>query len=518
MAKIEIKFDGGWSTHEETGIKNNQVSIAQNASFDSSFRLGVRPGQGNFGDEIAGVDGVKNVYSTRLSDGTKILLAFAGTSMYRYNTGTGAWAAIKTGLTAGTKFSFLTYKDIISWTNGVDNFMDYDGTTVTEKPDVPKGKYMVLESDVAYMGGIETDPSLVVFTDANPTSLSADGFQNDISINEDEGYITGMGILGRFPVIGKSKGTGIYLLNVGTDPISLEPLDFDGDVVSPYAISNVENDMIFVSSRGVYSLAQRKGGEGIYRAYPWNGDIDAAFKRLGDKSLAASIYFRPTNNVYFCFDSGSGRNDTTFVYSVFASIPGQYQYKWTEYKNWAFNDFAVWEDDDGVSHLLAAPAYGGQIVEVEKKGTYSDNGLGINFRVKSKTFDLDASGTLKIWENLEITLLITQGEQATIVINADGVESSHVVDGSNFAVGDSAEYQALGDAPLSEYALGGGSINIDGINYYVASVRIPVVKYARRFSMQVETNSLNSAIKIIKATVDVVAMDESLIPASSYST
>ena len=512
MSTINItNFTGGMNTGEEETIRDNELAIARNVSYDNQGMLGVRPGLLNFGNEIAGVDGIHSIYYTTFTDGTRILLCTAGTDVYRYDEGTTTWNSIQTGLTDGLDFSFITYKNFIYWCNGTDNFTGYDGTTVTEYPAVIKPKYMVVQNDVGYAAGVSTDPSTVFYTNANPASINADGFGNDEPINQDEGIITGIRSLGALLVVGKSQG--IYLLNIFTTTPEVEALDFEGDVTSHRSMVSVENNMIFMSTNGVYSLSQRQGTTGSYRAYAWSENIEKDVKRIEDKTSVAACYFPRTNNVFMSVDSGEvSRPDKMFLLNTLVSIPGQYKFAWTEYTNITANDFAIYEDANGIERLLVANSFGGQVVEMERDGQYSDNGLEIGTLMRTKTFDFDVPQAYKVFRGCNLTGYITTNETVTFKVDVDGVETSKTFSGAPYAVGDDSDPFPLGEEDLGIDPLGGGPVATDGLDYYIFTSRRSFQKYGLRMTIQIETTSLNSSMKMTKLAFPVEAMDDTIFP------
>jgi len=380
-----------------------------------------------------------------------------------------------------------------------------------ELPNIPKGKYLALENDVAYIAGVSTDPSTVFYTNANPGSLTTDGFQNDEPVNQDEGIITGLAMFGPLLVVGKDRG--VYLVNVFASPVSIDPLDFDGDVQSHRSMVNVENDLLFMSSRGVYSLAQRQGTTASYRAFAWSQSIDREIKRIGDLTSTSAFYFPKTNNVYFAVDSGEvNRNDKMFVYSSLVSQPGARKFVWTEYVNINANDFTHYEDSDGEIHLLVANAFGGQVLEMEEPNQHTDAGQEISAIMRTKTFDFGLPEAYKNFQQVNLSGFITDQEEVTFKLFTDGVETSKTFTGENFAVGDDADDFPLGEEDLGLDPVGSGPISIDGLDYYPFTQRRSYYKYGLRLTVQIETNSVNSALKITKLTIPVEALDDSVFP------
>ncbi len=391
------------------------------------------------------------------------------------------------------------------------------GINVTQTARIVKGKYMVVESDVIYIAGISDDPSTVFYTETNPDTVNSDGFANFEPVNQDEGIITGLAPFGALLVVGKDKG--VYLLNIGTSPVSTSPLDFDGDVQSHRSMVNVENDLLFMSDRGVYSMAQRQGTTASYRAFPWSNSIDKEIKAIDDKSSCVAIYYPKMNNVYFAVDSGEvNQNDKMFVYSTLVSQPGRRQFTWTEYLNINANDFTVYEDSSGDEHLLVANSFGGQIIEMEAENQFTDEGLEIGATIRTKTFDFGVPEAYKLFEQVNLVGFITENEEVTFTLDTDGTSTSKTFTGAEFAVGDDADDFPLGEEDLGIDPVGSGPVGDDGLTYYPFTQRRSYFKYGLRLTVQIETNSVNSGLKITKLSIPVEAMDDTAFPTSFYTT
>lgn len=122
-------FQGMNSKYEENELDIETGIIAQNCRFEDE------PGSVKKRDDIsyynadnmgAGTS-TKSIYRYYKSDASTILLASHGTSMYVGNDVSGAMTAIRTGLTTGKRFSYITYKDLCIMSNGYDDIFVFDG-------------------------------------------------------------------------------------------------------------------------------------------------------------------------------------------------------------------------------------------------------------------------------------------------------------------------------------------------------------------------------------------------------
>lgn len=484
-------FTGGLDTSEPSTIDDNELSLATNVYYNKNRILTTRNGFVLFGDDV--VDIQHSIHFTKFSDGTRILLMAAGTKVYRYNEGTSQWDVIKTGLTDGLRLSFATFKDEVYWTNGTDNVMSYDGTTVSEHAGVQKGKYLIVANDIGYMAGVQTtgDRSVVFYTNANPADLKS-SFPNNEPINEDDGQvITGLTQLGATVFVGKDDS--IYKLDVIGTPVQINRVDYSGGVSSHRSWVNVENDILHLSREGVFSLAQRRGTTGSYRASSLTDDIYSLIQAIKTRGNAAGIYFPEFRNYYLAIDSGDvGKNHDLLVWSVLTR-------SWTRYEGINANDFAVYEDANGVRRLLIANSFSGQTLEIETGA--NDNKLSIGNLVRTKVFDFEQPEALKVFPAIDVGGFISRQASIKVTIDIDGKEITKTLDGSDYAVGPAADTLALGTEPLGEDPLGGGGISEEGISLFPFIARIALYETGRRVSIKLRADSLNSGWQYTKLNV-----------------
>lgn len=521
---IKIKdFTGGLNSGEPTTIGDNQLSIAKNIYYDNQKNLSVRKGTTSLGNDLVSATSVHSTYYTKFTDGTRILLAGAGTRVYKYNETTTNWDVIKTGMTDGLKLSLLTYKDKIYWTNGTDNFMSYDGTTVNEHAASIKPKYMVVQNDIIYTGGVTTDPSTLFYTDANPADVAVAlevANVNSEPVNQDEGIITGVSVLGSIVAVGKTKG--VYMVNVFATPVDIQPLDFDGDCSGHRGFVNAENDLLFMSNKGIYSVAQRQGTTGSFRATSFSEDIQKNIDLVEDKTSVAAHYFKKTNNIYLAVNSGEGtQNDKMFVYSVLTSVPGQKKFVWTEYENINANDFCEYEDENGDIFLLVADAFNPSVKKMETG--YADvlstgESLEIQSKIQTKTFDFGSPELWKTFPYVDVGGLISTNETVRFYADIDGTETSKTFTGEDYGIGDDANDNALGEEDLGEDVLGGGEVSVDGVTYYPFLKRRTLYQSGQRIRIRLESDSLNSGFKLTKLNIPVEIHGTNVLPNNYLTT
>lgn len=509
---LVTNFLGGLNTSEPTTIEDNQLQVARNVYYNNQKILESANGFEGFGVAIDGVDNIHSIYFTKLIDGSRILLAGAGEDLYRYNEETSEWDSIQDGLTPNLKMSFTTFKNVIYITNGVDDYMSYDGTDVTthetdaENGVALKGKYLIVANDVGFLAGVTAgagDAQTIFYTNPNPDNLLT--FPNNIPINEDDGReVTALAALGPTVFVGK-EDSGIYTLDVTGELPTVRREDYSGGVVSHRAWVNVENDLYLLSNNGVYTLAQRRGTTGSYRAFPISRFIYDLIARVENKSSAVGYYYSEKNNYYLAVDTeNAGRNRGLLVWSVLTN-------SWTEYKGVNINDFTLYEDEFGVKRLLGANAFGGQVVELERG--YTHNNENLESVIKTKQFDFGTPETHKNFTMVEIIGAMSRQTELEVCIEVDGEKVFRTVDGSDFVI-DGGAAGPLGEGELGEGELGGGvageALPINNFN-----IRIYPYKLGRTISVQIRAEGRYFRFQWQKLSLQVEGEPIDLIPASN---
>jgi hypothetical protein len=437
------QFQGGMNLHDNTTIEDNQLSEAENISYGNDGLPHKRLGVKTFGAAI-GTDAVMSIYFYEESDGTRHLLATSGDKIYKYTEGTaynnGTWSCIRDGLVSGRRFGFETYKDVAYFCNATDSYMSWSGSgsaSAHTQSNTVKGRYIKVANDVGYITGAEGAPSTVYYTDGTPTNLQT--FSNSVIVDEDNGQVnTGIQTLGPYVICGKERS--MYRIDIATPAI--EQVDYGGGVNAGRTMIKAENNMYFLSDEGTYTLAQRQGVAGSFRAKSRSDDIHDRLKNLENKTERAGIYFPKKRRLYFSINDGGDNNNKILVYDLRLSGVTNRDV-WTEYTGINANDFTIYRESDGTEHLLYADSYTGQVYEMECDDTYTDNGSSYEAALSTKSFDYGFPDYYKetrfatiegyISEPTEL-VIEAYGDDDDSVITQDTILGSSFVDDSDFYV------------------------------------------------------------------------------------
>lgn len=449
------QFDGGLNLHDKTIIKDNELSEGSNCCYGNDGLPHKRYGVKKFGAAI-GDDPMMSIFFYKETDGDRQLLATSGTDVYKYVEGTGSydagtWVKIKDSLVDGQRFGFFVYKDISYFCNGTDSSMTWNGSgsaSVHTQSNTVKWNYGMVAADVGYVTGAPNALSTVYYTAATPANMQT--FPNAVLIDEDNGQInTGLQTLGAYVIAGKERS--MHRVDIATPAI--EEVDYAGGVNAHRTMVKAENNIYFISKEGVYTLAQRTGVSGSFRAKSRSADIHERLSGLQKETERAGTYFPRTKRIYYAINIDGDNNNRMLVYDLRLSGVTNRDV-WTEYIGLNANDFTTYEEADGTEHLLYADSYTGQIYEMEVQDLFADDGSSYEAVLGTKSFDYNFPDVYK-----ETRFAVVEGyisEPSNLIVEAygddeDSFEVSDVILGSTY-VDDGDFYvfnEALGIIPFS---------------------------------------------------------------------
>jgi hypothetical protein len=509
---IEIEdLRGGWNSSDPAVIADNELAKAENWYYDDQQILTTRNGIDDFGNEVTAATTQHSLYYTQFSNGNRYLLCAmttaTDTTIYKYNESTENWDSLKTGLTSDLRLTFVTFKDEIYWTNGTDNVMSYDGSTVSEHAAVEKGKYLVVFNDVAYMCNISNDPSTVYYTNANPTNLKS-SFPNFVVVEEDNGeVITGAQYQAGLLLVGKEKSSYSYEVTGDT----LDVLDYSGGVASHRSWKRVDNDTLYLAKGGVFSLVQRRGTTGSLRSIPLTNNLQDTIEGIGDPTISCAYYSETRKNYYLAVDQDAeGRNKGLLVRNT---VVGQYKPTagWTNYTGINVNDIVEYEDADGDIRIIGANVYGGQALELETG--FNDQGNEIRCELHFKQFDFGEPSRHKTFPHVDFYGLSSSKTVASFLVSIDGREVAKTFTASSY-IDDPAGAKAIGVYPVGMYPVGAGPTGSESdLPTEEFDIRVNAsYDSGRRMQPKIEANMTNAKLQLKKITPALIAHQIDVFP------
>lgn len=502
-----------WADMTATGAPDGNISQMR-VTFN--YAVGFAGGAGFKVDGIiwyspTATEGVGTLYEVKLTSGVIVTLAACSGSLYRLIGED--WILLKNGFTE-SKFSFIHFKNVIYFSNGTDDYHDYDvarealaGNLVTNYPTAPKAKYLMIVGATAYALGIKDSLNELKYTNAAPTDLQA--YPNNEFIWDDRSREVATGMVGLpSDAIAIFLENSAYYVDTITNPVTIKPIDYDGGCQSFRSIQRVGNDAFFLAEDAVYSLSQRQATEGTFGSTSLSDKILPIIQTGSD--LSTSNAFRgkrvmPNHYYLNIDDSNSGFPTTCLVYNIRLQA-------WTRYTNIAANQMIEHEDSDGNFHIIIANVFSGQIKEIEKD--FDDNGIGIPVRIHTGEMDFDDPTLFKVINECDISGFVSETAEINVTDEIDGDDNTtDILIGSDYALSGSSF--TLGVSPLGIYPLT-GEPSEDAIILNLFNVRKDIYQSGYRFQMKLESDSLFSAFVLSKIQVHLEPLPIDFFPNDSY--
>ena len=426
------------------------------------------------------------------SSGTVQYVVHCGDNLFAYNETQDCFDLLLTGL-AETRGQFAVYKDISYYVNGTD-YVSFDGKLCEQEATPVKVKYLIVVNDVAFGAGATADPSTLYYSNGNPSSLKI-AFANTDPIDEDNGEtIKGLGNIGNFIYVLKENSAYKF----DTSGPAYAQIDKNIGTLAFGSIVKVDNNLLFQGQDGhIYNAYVEEAGSTRTKADALSFQLDPYIDGLSSKSLTAAFEYKALNNVYFAVDAdGSGAPTEVLVLSTRQSALENNVGVFTRYVGINANDFTLWEDSDGVEHLLVANAFGGQILEMETG--VNDDGSEIQIDLQTKAYELGEGTVTKFVKNIDGIFHATDG--ATFDFEAVGDDTSTTIGGATITVDEaSSQSSSIGVNPVGTVVIGGE----DEENLRRFKRRLPVYNTADK--VQVRLNDLLESHTLVLEKISIEA-------------
>lgn len=507
-----LKFN--WADMVATGAPTG--SIAQ-------IRVAINYGVGFAGGAGFKVDGiiwnsgtttksVHSMYEVKLTNGTIVTLAACNGSLFRLNNN--YWYLLKTGFNSTAKVCFINYKNVIYYSNGVDDYHDYDvaresaaGILTIAYGSAPKAKYLKIVGVTAYATGIKDSLNELQYTAAAPLNLQSYANNEFIWDDKSREIITGFDALPSDAIAVFLENSAYYVDTV-TSPVTIRPLDYDGGCQSFRTIQRVGNDTFFLAEDALYSLTQRQGTVGTFGSASLSDKILPFIQTGSDLSTANAFRGKRVmpNHYYLNLDTtNSGFPTSCLVYNIRLQA-------WTEYTNIYANQMIEHEDSDGNFHLIYANVYSGQIREFEVG--FDDNGVEIQVKIWTKEIDFGDPTLFKEVNECDISGFCSETSLINVLDELDGDgNGTDAIIGSDFAT--TGLSFTLGVNQISTKPLTGDPIDGD-IILNLFNVRKNIYQSAYRVKIKLESQALYSAFVLSKIQFNINSLPIDFFPNDSY--
>lgn len=340
---------------------------------------------------------------------------------------TGAVGYSVYGRKAGQWF-FMKYLEGNTSTTYVDNGTDTPNEAFPP-PDAdatagPKGKYIEVYKDSLFVAGDPANPSRMYYSGGgdqiNNFTIGGGGGFIDISKNDGQ-IITGLKIFKDSILVFKTDSIYQFSFTSSGLPQVTQVTNSIG-AIAPRSIVAVENDVFFLSRRGVFTIGNEAGfafdvlrtNELSARVRPTVQGIDSAYIQN-----ASAIYATTSDHNLYILSytpAGSTTNSAAIVYD-------RERLAWYKWTNIQANCWTKFNDSTGTTHYLYGDDATGYVKEVFSGS--SDFGSAINgyFYLKAEPFKngIDHYKTLK---DLDLVLRTPSGSISLSIVQ-DGVVTAY---------------------------------------------------------------------------------------------
>jgi len=352
------------------------------------------------------------------------------------------------------------------------------------------GSYAQIYKDSLFIAGDPDNPSRLYYSGGgdkiNDFTLGGGGGFIDISKNDGQA-ITGMIVFKDSLIV--FKRNSIYKFSFTTAGLpQVELINPAIGAVAPRSIIAVENDVMFASERGIFSIGNSQGfAFDVLRTNELSAKVRSIYQAIDPTYITniAAIYATKNNSnlaVFAYTPSGATTNSEALVLDV---ERGGF-FKWTNIKA---NCWTQYRDSTGEQHVLYGDDASGYVKEILVSGSDEDFGSAINgvFRLSGVSFGGDGAQ----YFNLKDLDLVLRKPQGTLVCNiiVDGVTQAlsmpiaTVSPSINFA-------HYVFNRFLFKTSYGTGSITEQDANKLISKKNIQIE--GRNFIIELDNNSASS--------------------------
>lgn len=321
---------------------------------------------------------------------------------------------------------FMAYVEGNSSTTYVDNGSDTPQESFTppegNSTGGQKGKYVAMYKDSLFIFGDSSNPSRLYYSGGGDQieNFTIGGGGGFIDISKNDGQVgTGMIVFKNSLIVFKERSTYQFSFTSDGLPQVVQVNPVVG-CIAPRSIAAVENDVFFLSERGIFTVGNEAGfAFDVLRTNELSARVRSVVQTIDPAyvSNASAIYATAANkNLYILSytPSGSTTNSKALVFD-------RERNGWVKWTNIQANCWATWKDSTSTTHYLYGDDSSGYLKEV-LTGT-TDFGAGIHgyFYLKGEPFN--GIHQYKNLKDVDVVLRRPSGSISLTVVK-DGVETA----------------------------------------------------------------------------------------------
>lgn len=515
-------------------IDNREASDLQNISFVEAGGISKRTGFTQLGDDLSNNPRGLGTYTD--TNSSKYVCTIDGTALKYLKDASTTWtAATGDTFTTGKTTTFTQAQAKLFIWNGTDGGAYFDGSAVTRPGTMPKAKFGIYFKGYHMASGVDGQPNRLYiaedsdvtdFTNASGASTlnnstevpGASSFTDTanpgpaefIDVDKNDGdKITGLATFQDSLVIFKERSIHqLTLDSSGTPSIALVTRSLG--CVSHKSIENAENDVFFLSRRGVYVLGNEPQFFTAIRTNELSARVNPRIKLISEASLnlSSAIYF---DYKYWLGvpEGGTTANNILWTYD-------RRFLAWSKSEASSFNaeSFTVLIDSSNRERLLFASSSSAKVFEVTQ--AYNDNGSAIDAYWISKAFDNNDFDITKRWMYCRLQFRQISGAiSIEVYTDNDTLAASASIPAPESA-------GELGSMGLGEELLGGNPEDQSFSGTTSGSINVPyqikIGKKSRTIKVKISNNSVNQNFVLTGLVFEFQPLSPYVFPSSNKLT
>jgi len=370
-------------------------------------------------------------------------------------------------------------------------------------------KYVERFEDRLVYAGIDGEPSKVVFSGRVPNheknDLSFGG--NYVLIEPDAGDdITGLKIFENKIIVFKERSIWQITLSnttIGNFSVTIptpQLITASHGCIAPRSIQAVENDIFFLSRKGVYALGYEPNILSVLRTSEISAKVRPYFDNLTgtQKKNATAFYYKFHYGISF-----PGKNET-MVYD-------RERIAWMGPWSKDANIYETYYDSSNADHLIYGKDDSPSVTEFgENFGDDEGTAIVTNLRTKKEDY-----GNWAIFKNIKEVFTLFRNVQGTVNVDVRLQErSGQVTTAKSFAISTSASNSGWASGQWADFQWGdseeaGGATDINEIYRW-----INLNKAARNIQFIVKTSNRNDNYELLAISSRAKPMGTGFIPSS----
>lgn len=418
-------------------IDDREASDLQNIAYVEAGGVSKRTGYKQLGDNLSNNPMGLGSYTDSAS--SKYVCTIDGTAL-KYLKDTSTTWATATGdtMTASQSTTFTQAQGKLFVWNGTDGGAYFTGSAVTRPGTAPKASFGLYFKGLHIVSGVAGQVNRIYIAEgADATDFTnASGASTLNDSTEVPGATSFTDTAGTEPAqfvdIDKDDGDKITGLATFQDSViifkerSIHQMEFDADgvpsvalitramgCVSHKSIENAENDIFFLSRRGVFVLGNEPQFFSAIRTNELSARVSPQIKLISEANLdlSTAIYFDYKYHLGVP-EGGTSTNNITWYYD-------RRFLAWSKSKASSYNaeSFTVIIDSSNREKLLFTSANSAKVFEVTQ--AYNDNDTAIDAYWVSKAFDANEFDLTKRWRYIRLQFRQITGS-IDITVYTDG--------------------------------------------------------------------------------------------------